>query len=158
MAVAQRQLVERKRWMTRQEFLEEWSIAQIMPGPNVVNLSTMFGARRFGLPGALAAMAGLLTIPLVLVLLVALVYARFASHPHVIGALRGMGAVVAGLIFATAIKLSSALKANPLGIPVCIALGVPCFIGVALLRWPLTYMLLGLGAVGCLLAYRKLQP
>jgi len=144
--------------MTREQFIEEWSVAQIMPGPNVVNLSLMLGARSFGLPGALAALAGMMTIPLVLVLLLAMVYAQFASHPHVIGALHGMGAVVAGLIIATAIKLSSALKTNSLGIPGCIALGVPCFVGVAFLHWPLAYVLLGLGAVGCLLAYRKLKP
>lgn len=143
---------------TREEFIEEWAVAQIMPGPNVVNLGMMLGARRFGLPGAMAVLAGMLTFPLVMVLLLVLVYAQFASQPHVIGALRGLGAVVAGLIIATAIKLSSALKTSPLGIPACIALGVPCFIGVALMHWPLAYMLLGLGAVGCLLAYRKLKP
>ena len=158
MAIAQREIVERKRWMTRQEFLEEWSVAQVMPGPNIVNLAVMLGARRFGVPGALTAIAGMLSIPLVLVLVVALVYARFAAHPQVVGAMRGLGAVVAGLIVSTALKLASALKNNPLGVPLCIALGLPCFIGVALFRWPTTYLLLGLGAVGCLLAYRKLKP
>jgi chromate transporter len=156
--VAHHELVERKRWMTNEEFVEEWAVAQIMPGPNVVNMSVMIGARSFGVPGALAALAGMLTIPLVLVLLLALVHARYASHPEVVGAMRGMGAVAAGLIFAMGLKLSSGLKANPLGIPVCIVLGVPCFIGTALLRWPLVYVLLGLGAMSCVLAYRKLKP
>lgn len=158
MAIAQREIVERKRWMTREEFIEEWAVAQVMPGPNVVNLATMFGARRFGVTGALAAVGGMLAIPLVLVLLLALVYARFAAYPQVIGAMRGLGAVVAGLIISTAIKLAGALKANTLSTAVCIALAVPCFVGVALLRWPLTYLLLGLGAIGYVLTYRKLKP
>jgi len=156
--VAQHELVERHRWMTNEEFVEEWAVAQIMPGPNVVNMSLMIGARSFGVPGALAALAGMLSIPLVLVLLLALVYSRYSGHPDVIGALRGMGAVAAGLIFAMGLKLSSAMKTNPLGVPLCIALGVACFIGTALLRFPLFYVLLGLGAVSCLLTYRRLKP
>jgi chromate transporter len=158
MVIAQHELVEKKRWMTKQEFVEEWAVAQIMPGPNVVNMAIMLGARSFGLRGAMAALAGMLAVPLAMILLLALIYAQFANQPHVIGALRGMGAVAAGLIVGTGIKLSYSLKTTPLGIPVCIALGVACFISVALLRWPLVYILLGLGAVGCLLAYRKLQP
>lgn len=158
LAVVQHELVERKRWMTKEEFVEEWAVAQIMPGPNVINLCLMLGGRYFGLPGALAAMAGLLAIPLVLVLLLALAYAQYGSHPYVVGALRGMGAVAAGLIIATGLKLVSALKTNPLGLPVSIALCLACFVCIALLRWPQAYVLLGLGAVGCTLAYRKLKP
>lgn len=158
LAIVQHELVEKKRWLTNEEFIEDWAVAQIMPGPNVVNLSLMIGGRYFGLPGAMAALAGMLTIPMVLVLLLALVYAQYAGHPGVAGALRGMGAVAAGLIAATGLRLFGALKANPLGIPVCIALGVICFVAVGLLRWPLVYVLLSLGAIACILAYRRLQP
>src|SRR3954467_9352493 len=110
LAVVQRELVERKRWMTREEFVEEWAVAQIMPGPNVVNLSMMIGSRYFGLRGALTALAGMLTFPRVVVLCMALAYSHFADNPQVAGALRGMGAVAAGLIIATGIKLISALE------------------------------------------------
>ena len=158
LAVVQRELVERKHWLTREEFLEEWAVAQIMPGPNVVNLALMIGGRYFGLPGALAALAGMIAVPLVLVLLLAVLYAQYVSHPGVAGALRGMGAVAAGLIVATGLKLAAVLKNSPLGVPVCSALGLSCFVGVALLRWPLVFVLLGLGAVACVLAYRRLKP
>jgi chromate transporter len=158
LAVVQRELVEKKRWLTREEFLEEWAVAQIMPGPNVVNLSLMIGARYFGLRGALAALAGMLAVPLVLVLMLALAHAQFANHPDVAGALRGMGAVAAGLIVATGLKLAAVLKSNPLGIPVCTVLGIACFVCVALLRLPLVYVLLGFGFVACILAYLKLKP
>jgi chromate transporter len=157
-AIVQREMVERKRWMTQEEFIEDWAVAQVMPGPNVVNLSMMIGGRYFGLRGAMAALAGMLTVPLVLVVLLALVYARFADHPGVAGALHGMSAVAAGLITATGLKLIGALKKHPLGVPVCAALGLACFGMVALLRWPLAYPLLGLGAISCLLTYRELQP
>jgi chromate transporter len=157
LAVVQRELVEKKRWMTRDEFVEEWAVAQIMPGPNVVNLSLMIGARYFGLAGAMAALAGMLMAPMCVVLLLAIGYTRFADDPHMAGALRGMGAVAAGLIAATGIKLLTALQANVLGRTLCLGLGLACFVGIALLRWPLAYVLFGLGAVGCVLAYRKLS-
>jgi chromate transporter len=158
LAIVQRELVEKKRWMTREEFVEEWAVAQIMPGPNVVNLSLMIGARYFGFKGAMAALAGMLTAPLVIVLLLALVYAEFSAHPGVQGALRGMGAVAAGLIAATGLKLFGALQKNVLGLPLCVALGVLCFIAIALLRWPLAYVLLGLGGLACVVAFKKLAP
>ncbi len=158
LAIAQHELVEKKHWLSREEFVEEWAVAQIMPGPNVVNLALMLGGRYFGLPGALAALAGMLTLPLFLVLLLALLYAQYASFPAVAGALRGVGAVAAGLIVANGLKLLSALKSNPLGLSICLAFGSACFVAVALLRWPLLYALPGLGLPACLLSYRKLRP
>jgi chromate transporter len=156
LAVVQRELVERKRWMTQEQFVEDWAVAQIMPGPNVVNLSLMIGGRYFGLPGALAALAGMLVAPLVVVLLLAALYGSVAEWPAAQGALRGMGAVAAGLITATGIKLISALGRNAMGLGVCIGLAALTFVAVALLRWPLLWVLLGIGGAACLWAYRVL--
>lgn len=156
--MVQRELVERKRWMTTEEFVENWAVAQILPGPNVVNIVMMIGSRYFGLPGALTAVAGMLAVPLLLLIGLAVGYAQFASHPAMIGALRGMGAVAAGLIIGTGLKMFPALRKNPLGIPVSIVLAVACFVCIALMRWPLVVVLFGLGGIGCWLAYRRLRP
>ncbi|MDO9203390.1 MAG: chromate transporter [Hydrogenophaga sp.] len=156
LAVVQRELVEKKRWMTREQFIEDWAVAQIMPGPNVVNLSLMIGGRYFGLPGAVAALAGMLAAPLVVVLLLAVLYGSVAETAMAQNALRGMGAVAAGLITATGIKLIGALDKNAMGIGLCIALAVLTFVAIALLRWPLLWVLLGVGGGACLWAYRVL--
>ena len=158
LAVVQRELVERKRWFSLEEFLEEWSVAQVMPGPNVVNLAVVIGDRFFGLRGAAVAVAGLLTLPLLVVLALAMLYAQFADNPQVAAALRGMGAVAAGLITATGLKLSSALKNHPIGVPMCAFLSASAFLAVAVLRLPLAWVLLGLGGAACLLTWRKLSP
>lgn len=158
MAVVQRELVERKQWLTQEEFIEDWAVAQIMPGPNVVNLSIILGGRHFGVSGALAALAGLLVFPLLLLLLIAILYAPYAAQPQVVYALRAMGAVAAGLILATGVRLLAALKHNPLGVRLCITLGALCFIAVALLGIPLIYPLFGLGCIACVLVYRKIAP
>lgn len=156
-AIIQRELVEKKQWMTKEEFVEEWAVAQMMPGPNVVNLSMMIGARYFGLRGALTAMAGMLFVPMLIVLILGVLYTEFSSHPGVAGATRGMSAVAAGLIIATGIKLFAGLKSNPLGKITCIAFGVACFVCIALLRWPLLSVLLVLGPMAWLAAYRALK-
>ena len=156
LAVVQREIVEKKRWLSQEEFIEDWAVAQIMPGPNVVNLSLMIGSRYFGFKGAMAALAGMLAAPLVVVLLLALLYGQFAGYPGVQGALRGLGAVAAGLIVATGLKLFGALQHNVLGITLCSGFGLLCFMAIALLRWPLPYVLLGLGGLACTFAFKKL--
>ncbi|MES2127649.1 MAG: chromate transporter [Pseudomonadota bacterium] len=158
LAVVQRELVERKRWLTREEFLEEWAVAQIMPGPNVVNLSMMIGGRYFGLAGAMAALAGMLAVPLLVVLLLAVLYGQYADNAVVAGALRGMAAVSAGLIGATGLKLAGALRSHPLPLLWCVLLAVAGFVLVALLRVPLFYVLVGLGGLACVLTWRRLRP
>ena len=158
LAVVQRELVEKKRWMTNEEFVEDWAVAQTMPGPNVVNLSIMIGDRHFGLRGALAAMSGMLVFPLILVLALAVAYAEFASHPAVAGALRGMGAVAAGLIAGVGIKLFASIRQHPLGRPVCMVLTALTIAAMAWLRLPLFWILPVLGGAACVLTFRKLAP
>jgi chromate transporter len=157
LAVVQRELVERKQWLTQEEFVEDWAVAQVLPGPNVVNLALMFGGRMFGLAGALTALAGLVAVPLVVVVLLAVLHGRFAANPAVEGALRGMGAVSAGLIGALGLKLASALATNPVPPAWSIAIGITGFILIALLQVPLLYVMLVLGGLGCVLAWRGLD-
>ncbi len=158
LAVVQREVVERKQWLTQDEFLEDWAVAQIMPGPNVVNLALMIGGRYFGLAGAMASLAGLLALPLVLVLLLAMLRDRFVDVPAVAGALRGMAAVSAGLIGATGLKMTVALARNPMPLAWCGAIAVLGFMLVALLQWPLYDVLPVLGGLGCILTWRRLKP
>ena len=156
LAIVQRELVERRRWLTAEQFVEDWAVAQVLPGPNVVNLSLMLGDRFFGLRGALVAMAGILTFPLLLVLLLATLYASVQALPLAQGALRGMGAVAAGLITASGLKLWPALKQNVLGTLVIVGSIAITIVAIAWLRLPLAWVLLGLGGLTCAWAYRQL--
>lgn len=156
LAVVQRELVDKKRWLTRDQFVEDWAVAQILPGPNVVNLSLMIGGRYFGLPGALAALAGMLLAPLLVAVILAVAFSSIAGAPAALGALRGMGAVAAGLITATGLKLIGALQNNVMGRFVCWGFAAATFVAIALMRLPLAWVLLGLGSVACLWAWRCL--
>ncbi|QPF73753.1 chromate transporter [Roseateles sp. DAIF2] len=157
LAVAQRELVERLGWLTREEFLEMLAIGQVLPGPNIVNLSLMIGDRFFGLRGALTALAGMLAVPCVIVLGLASLSGALLEHERMAGALRGMGAVAAGLILATGLKLLPSLKSNPVGRAWALLLALAAFGAIALARLPLIWVVLGLGGAGMALAVWHLR-
>ena len=92
------------------------------------------------------------------VLALAVVYAQFSAQPAVAGALRGMGAVAAGLIAGVGIKLFVSIRNHPLGRPLCLAITALTIIAMALLRWPLFWILPVIGGAACLLTWRKLAP
>lgn len=158
LAVTQRVLCEQKRWLTPAQFVEMLALGQVLPGPNVCNVALMVGDRFFGWRGAFAALAGIMAAPLVIVLAVTALYAQIAFHPAVAGALKGMGAVAAGLIFGTAIKLATALRTNPLGLPLCAVFAAAAFVAIALLHLPLLWVLLALGAIAVSAAWARIEP
>lgn len=158
LAVVQRELVEKKRWLTADEFLEDWAVAQVLPGPNVINMALMIGDRYFGLRGALAGVAGMLSVPLGVILVLAVLYAHFAGLAQVAGALRGMGAVAAGLIAATGIKLVPQLRRHPLGFGVCLAGVVLVFAAIAIAHIALGWVLLVIGGAYCVATWFRIQP
>ena len=153
--VAQRELVERQRWLTRDEFLALLGMGQMLPGPNIVNMALMFGDRFFGWRGAVAAATGVLAAPLGLVLVLALLAQQAQGLPAVQGALRGMGVVAAGLILSTAWRLGSSLRRNRLGVPLGATLLLLTVACIAVLRWPLVAVVLTLGPLAMALAWRK---
>jgi len=147
---AQRALVEEARWLSKQEYVELLALSQVLPGPNICNLSLMIGDRFFGLRGALAALAGMLAAPLAIVLTLAALYGRFADQPLVAAALRGMGAASAGLILAMAVRLLPTQRGRRAGWVFVAA----TFAAVGLARWPLVWAMLALGSLSVLLAWR----
>ena len=155
--VAQRELVERRRWLTKDQFVEMLAISQVLPGPNVVNLALMFGDRAFGLRGALAALGGMLLAPMFVVLALTALYARFVEYPMVTGALRGMGAVAAGLVLSTGLKLLGTLKRNVMGLPISLGFGALTLIATAWLRIPLVWVIAGLGSLAIMVAWWRLR-
>ncbi|MFG6449680.1 chromate transporter [Roseateles sp. BYS180W] len=158
-AIAQRELVERLGWLTQQEFVELLAVAQVLPGPNIVNLAMMIGDRFFGWRGAAAALGGMLAIPSVVVLSLAALVGHGLQHGDnawLAGALRGMGLVAAGLVLATGLKLLPTLRRHPLGWGYALALGAWVLPATLLWHVPLVLVLLGLGGLGMALTWRAL--
>lgn len=160
-AVAQRELCERRRWLSPQDFVELLSGAQVLPGPNVCNLSLMIGDGFFGWRGALVALSGMIAAPMVLMLLLAWLLGEASHVAHaqglIKGALGGIAAVAAGQIVGTVLKLAAPIKDHVLGWPTCAALAALAFGMMAYLHWPLVWVLLGLGSLTCIGTYLLLR-
>jgi len=156
MAVTQRELIERRHWMPLEEFLEDWAVAQVLPGPNVANLGVIIGDRCFGTRGALVCLLGLFLFPLVIVGLLALAFTSFQHVAMVQGALTGMGLVVVALIVTTAVKLAVALRSHVGGVWFCVLAGGATFVAITVLRLPLVWVLLAIGSLSCGWTYRSI--
>jgi chromate transporter len=146
---ARRMLVEERRWLTPQEFTDVFSLCNFLPGPNVVNVSIVVGARFQGVRGSLAAFAGLLTVPIVAILTLAVLYARFGQLPGIDAILRGVGAAAAGLITATGLRMAASLAR----VPRALVFLVITFIAIAILRLPLVPVLLAVAPLSVLAAW-----
>lgn len=150
---ARRMLVEERRWLAADEFNTLLGLCQFLPGPNVINLSVAVGSRYRGVAGAVAAVGGLLGGPMLIVLVLALLYDRYGELPLVQGMLRGIAAVGCGLLFATAIRMGAAIKDKAVFLPFTFL----AVIAIAVLRWPLPAVMVGLLALSAGLAYWRLQ-
>jgi len=134
---ARRELVERQRWITEREFIEMFTIGQLLPGPNVLNLTVMFGYRFAGWTGAAASVAGFLGWPCLVVIGMGILYQYYGALPQVQQALTRMSSVAAGLLLATVIKLATVLPRHwrPW------LVGALAFVGVGVMRWPLLWVM-----------------
>jgi chromate transporter len=150
---ARRMIVERKRWMTAEEFNEAFALSQFLPGPNTVNFSVVFGARFGGAAGAAVAFAGLMGPPLAIIIVLAALYAHFGDLQVLGRILSGVTAAAAGLLIAMVAKMGLPLFKR-LDWPPLVAL--VAFAGVALMNWPLPYVFLTLAPISVALAWFRL--
>jgi len=146
-------LVERRRWLTPDEFTHMLALCQLLPGPNIVNLSIAVGARFHGAAGSAAALLGLMGLPVALVLGVAALYARFAELASVRGALIQVAAAAAGLVIAMAVKMAVPLLRRRFvqAVPFMLA----AFVAVGLLRLPLVAVVLVLAPFSVAASWRR---
>jgi len=147
-----RMFVEEKRWLTAQEFNDVYALCQFLPGPNIVNLTSVFGSRMRGPTGAMAAWSGFLLLPFCVMLAAAMLYERFQDVEAVRHVLRGIAPAAAGLIVATVAKMAAPMFRSLTPAPF-VLLGTAFAIG--LMRWPLLWVLLVLAPVSIGLAWWK---
>src|SRR6478736_9273866 len=97
---ARRAIVDQHRWMTADEFNETYALCHFLPGPNVVNLSVVFGSRFRGIPGSIAAFAGLVGPPMLIAVMLAAVYAHYGEIDALRRTLAGVACAAVGLLIA----------------------------------------------------------
>lgn len=148
---SRRMIVERKRWMTNDEFNETFALSQFLPGPNTINFSVVFGSRFGGAAGAAAALIGLIGPPLVVVIILGVLYERYSDIDTLSHILAGIAAAAAGLLVASVGKMAAPMfmRKWDSGPPIAIL----AFIGVAILHWPLPFVFIGLAPFSIVLAW-----
>lgn len=144
-------LVDVKGWLTPEEFTDNLALSQLLPGPNIINLSIAIGARFRGPIGSFASIMGLMVLPVAIAICLAAVYAQFARVPAVGGALAGMAAAAAGLIVAMAVKMAEPILRLRFWSAAPFMLAI--FIGIGLLRLPLWPVLLALAPLSILACF-----
>jgi chromate transporter len=132
-----RMLVDQRRWLTPAEFTEVLGLSQLLPGPNVVNISIYVGLRFAGLAGASAAFLGLMVMPIVIVLCLGAAYTRYGDLPAVASSFRGVASAAAGLVVAMAIKIAWPVLRSVRAI----AIAALVFVAMTVLKVPLVWTL-----------------
>jgi chromate transporter len=148
---SRRMIVERKRWMTNDEFNETFALSQFLPGPNTINFSVVFGSRFGGAAGAAVALLGLIGPPLVIVTVLGVLYERYGDIDMLGRILAGIASAASGLLVASVAKMAAPMfnKRWNSAPPIAIL----AFIGVAIMHWPLPYVFLGLAPLAIALAW-----
>ena len=150
---ARRKIVEQKGWMTAEEFNEAFALSQFLPGPNVVNFSVVFGSRFGGAPGAAVALAGLMGPPLIIVFVLAVLYAHFGDLAVLSRILAGITAAAVGLLMAVVAKMAAPLfRVRRDWAPI---ITIAAFTGVAIMNWPLPWVFVALAPVSIACAWFK---
>jgi chromate transporter len=150
LAMARRELVTTRAWLTDDGFLELLSLAQVAPGPNLTNIAVLAGYRLRGNIGAFVAFVAMLVPGYVLLMLIAALVLRGSGVAWLDAALRGCAAGAVGLTVANAVQMSLRYRADPVALAFVLAgaLGLAAFhvslpivllflvpLSYALLRW-----------------------
>lgn len=145
-----RVLVEDREWLGDKEFTEIVTVCQAAPGPNMVNLAVFIGTRYHGIVGALLAFAGIVGVPLIILLLLNELYHAFAHLPTVRSGMTGMAAAATAYLLFMSLKMGGPFWKRPLGIALCAASASLAFFA----HWHMALVLLVCGAVGVVLSKR----
>lgn len=140
LAWSHRIIVEERKWLTPEQFNDTYALCSFLPGGNILNFSVMFGARCRGAWGAVAAAGGLMGPPLLLVLIIAGIYAHYGDLPLLRRALTGVASAAAGLMLATVAKMARPLFRNRAASGPLVAFAT--FIAIGVVHWPLPLVLI----------------
>lgn len=148
---SRRFIVERRGWLSEQEFVEIVALAQLMPGVNGLNLVVMIGYRFAGWAGGAASLAGFLGPPCLVVVALAAFYETYGALPLVQDALRGMAAVAVGMLLATGARMSTVLRRRwrP-----WLFVGFT-FAAIGVMRWPLLAVVGALAPLAIAAAWKE---
>jgi chromate transporter len=137
---ARRGIVDQHKWMTADEFNETFALCHFLPGPNIVNLTFVFGYRLRGLAGSIAAFSGLVGPPALIMTAMGALYHRYGEIDSLRRILSGVACAAIGLMLAVVFRMMTPLikRRDVVGLLMLIAI----FVAIGVFRLPLAAVLL----------------
>jgi chromate transporter len=151
LAWSRRIIVQRRGWLSADEFNEQLALCQVLPGGNILNFAVMYGCRCAGVIGSLAAVLGLIGPPVILMIIAGTLYRRYGDLPGLHGVFAGLAAAAAGLLIATAAQMVGASIKDRLR-PGHVIMAAT-FIAAGVLRLPLLWVVVAIAPVSVALAW-----
>ena len=136
-------IVERREWMTSESFVTGLTVARLFPGPNQINMSVYIGSIFQGLPGSLAAVAGIILFPFTLLMLLGLLYFQFSAIAEVNRLLAGLAAAAAGMALSMGFKILEVYKTDYLALTIAVIV----FVSLQIFRFHLIPVVLVAGPI-----------
>ncbi len=123
--ILQREIVENKNWSTEDQLADYYAVGQCTPGVIAVNTATFIGSQQGGIAGGIAATLGVVTVPTILILIIAAFLSNYMDNVMVAHAFNGVRACVTALILGSVVKLfKGAVKDWPRRIIYIVVLGL----------------------------------
>ena len=148
-----REFVQDRHWITEEDFLNGLSLSQALPGVNVKNMAIWIGYRLVGTSGAIAGVLGIIVPPAFFIVLIGILFTSLERYPLSGIALAGAAAAAIGLSACMAIV--AAVRVPRRVIPLLVMAST--FVMVALLHWPLVWVVLGHAIISVVIEYRRLK-
>lgn len=120
----EREVIEKKRWIEKKDFLDMLVLAQSAPGPIAVNTAVFVGYKTAGVMGAIVTTLGTVLPSFIVILLLALFFAEVRENEYVDAAFRAMRPAVVALIVAPLIGLAKGMRWYLVGVSVAVAVAV----------------------------------
>jgi chromate transporter len=104
LAIMEKEMVERHKWLTAQDFTQSVGIGTLTPGPIFFAATIYIGHRLRGIPGAVVCGICTLLPSFILVLAIATLYVELESSPLVMAIVHGISVAVVGLFISVVVK------------------------------------------------------
>ncbi len=147
----ERELVEKRKWLTHEEYLESVAIGQMTPGPPIVNTGICIGYKLGKVRGALATVAGQAFTGTLLAIVLAVFYAKAGDNPHLRSVMKGVAASVVGLLLSVIYRMARKTMTDYSSL----LFGLAAFIALAVFRINPILLILTAGICGFLVYGRR---
>lgn len=124
--IIEREVVDRHKWISREDFLDLLTITQSLPGILAVNMAVLVGNKLRGIKGSVVAALGTIIPSFVMILLIAIFFVRIYDNPTVVSIFKGIRPAVVALIVVPVLTTAKSARINrfTIIIPLAVALAI----------------------------------